>query len=265
MRTPPQVKLFAGDFRFWQNNGGTLEPVIPDPDDPSGNQPVETDSFSFSYEAGDKTEIKSKCRGARYMQPIYSETLPGVTSVNTGLLELPPLIMARILFGVGSGATLAAGAVTDAALIVSSKDVPLQLPHRLLKATPAPVVEQGGTPLVAGTDYDLDLRRGQIRIKAVGVDVGDEDLTISYSYDAQVSMHIVGGATPTRQFYITGDMEERVSGENGELRIPQVNLTVDGDVDWLSSEPIKASLTGDVVIAAGEDAPYTFTSYKAAA
>jgi hypothetical protein len=127
------------------------------------------------------------------------------------------------------------------------------------------VVKQGATTLVAGTDYDLDLRRGQIRVKAVGVDVGDADVTISYSYDAQVSMHIVGGATPTKQFYITGDMEDRISGENGELRIPQVNLTVDGDVDWLSAEPIQATLTGDVLVAPGEIAPYTFTTYRAAA
>lgn len=265
MSTAPQVRQFAGDFRFWQNSNGTLVPVIPVTDDPSGNQPVETNSFTFSYEAGEKVEIKSKRRDGRYNQPIYSDTQPGTTSVNTGLLELPPLIMARILFGEGSGATVAAGSVVDAPLAITSKDVPLQLPHRLLDDSPAPVVKQAATTLVAGTDYELDLRRGQIRVKAAAVDVGDEDVTISYSYDAQVSMHIVGGATPTKQFYITGDMQDRISGENGELRIPQVNLTVDGDVDWLSAEPIQATLTGDVVVAPGEIAPYTFTTYRAAA
>ena len=95
--------------------------------------------------------------------------------------------------------------------------------------------------------------------------VFDADVTISYSYDAHVSTSIVGGATPTKQFYITGDMEDRVSGENGELRIPQVNLSVDGDVDWLSAEPIQAVMAGVAVVAAGEEAPYTFVSYKASA
>lgn len=259
----PKVRQFAGDFRFWEKNPttGALVPVIPEVTDKSGNQPLETNSFSFSYEAGDEINVVSKRRDARYNQPIHSETQPGTTSVSTGVLELPPLILARILYGEGSGATLASGSVTDAALPVTTKDVPMQLPHRLLLSTPTPVVKDAAVTMVAGTDYDLDLRRGQIRIKKAGVLVGDTDITISYSYPAQVSTTIVGGATPTKSFYITGDMEDRISGENGELRVPQANLTVDGDVDWLSSEPIQATLTGPVIVAAGETAPYTFVTY----
>ena len=60
-------------------------------------------------------------------------------------------------------------------------------------------------------------------------------------------------------------MEDRISHENGELRIPEASLTVDGDVDWLSAEPIQATLTGDVLVANGESAPYTFTTYVASA
>lgn len=261
----PAVRQFAGDIRFWeQASNGDLIPVIPAATDPTGNQPIETNTLSFSYEAGDEQKVISKRRDARYNQPIHSETLPGTTSVSATLLELPPLILARILFGEGSTATVASGSVTDAALAVPQIDVPIQLPHRMLADSPAPVVEKASTPLVAGTDYVIDLRRGQIWFKGAAVDAGDTDITISYSYDAHVSTHIIGGATPTKKFYITGDMEDRISGDNGELRIPQVNLSVNGDVDWLSAEPIQAEMTGDAVIAAGESAPYTFTLYKAA-
>lgn len=262
----PQVRQFAGDIRLWEEQAnGQRIPVITDPTDLSGNQPIESSALTFSYEAGDEVKVVSKRRGARYNQPIHSEAQPGTTSVALTVLELPPLILARILYGEGTGATLAAGSVTDQALAIPTKDVPLQLPHRLLKTTPAPVVKNGATTLVAGTDYAIDYRRGQIVIKAAAVTVNDPDVTISYSYDAQVSTSIVGGATPTKRFYLTGDMEDRISGENGELRVPQVNLTVDGDVDWFSAEPIQATLTGDAVVAAGETAPYTFVAYKAAA
>ena len=261
----PAVRQFAGDIRFWeQAANGDLIPVIPNAADPTGNQPIETNTLSFSYEAGDEQKVISKRRDARYNQPIHSETLPGTTSVSTTLLELPPLILARILFGVGSSAAVAAGSVTDAALAVPQIDVPIQLPHRMLLASPVPAVKKASMSLVAGTDYTIDLRRGQIQFKGSAVAAGDTDITISYSYAAHVSTHIVGGATPTKKFYITGDMEDRISGENGELRIPQVNLSVNGDVDWLSAEPIQAEMTGDAVIAAGESAPYTFTLYKAA-
>lgn len=258
----PAIRQFAGDIRFWEvQNDGSRLPVIPEAADPDGNQPVETNSLSFSYEPGDEQKIVSKRRDARYNQPVHSEQLPGTTSVSVTLLELPPLILARILYGSGSNATVTAGSVTDAALAVPAVDVPIQLPHRMLSSTPAPVVKAGATTLVAGTDYKIDLRRGQIRFIGSTVEADDTDVTISYSYGAHVSMHIVGGATPTKKFYITGDMEDRISQENGELRIPEVSLTVDGDVDWLSAEPIQATLTGDVLVADGESAPYTFTTY----
>ena len=260
----PAVRQFAGDIRFWEKqNDGSLVPVIPEANDPTGNQPIETNALTFGYEPGDEVNVVSKRRGARYNQPIHSETQPGTTSVSATLLELPPLILARILFGEGSTAILTAGTVSDEPLAIPSKDVPLQLPHRLISASPAPVVNNGGTPLVAGVDYTIDYRRGQIRMLAAAVTVDDPDVTISYSYDAQVSTSILGGATPTKQFYITGDMEDRISGENGELRIPQANLSVDGDVDWLSAEPIQAVMTGPAIVASGEAAPYTFVTYRA--
>ena len=260
----PAVRQFAGDIRLWEKqSNGSLIPVIPEANDPSGNQPIETNALTFAYEAGDEINVVSKRRDARYNQPIHSETQPGTTSISATVLELPPLILARILFGEGSTATVAAGSVTDQALAVPSKDVPIQLPHRLLLDTPALVLKNGATTLVAGTDYTVDTRRGQVVIKAVAITVDDPDVTVSYSYAAQVSTSIIGGATPTKQFYLTGDMEDRISGENGELRVPQANLSVDGDVDWLSSEPIQATLTGNAIVASGENAPYTFVQYRA--
>lgn len=267
MSQAPAVRQFAGDIRLWEKNAdtGALTPVIAANDDASGNQPIEANALTFSYEAGDEVKVVSKRRDARYNQPVYSDTQPGTTSVALTVLELPPLILARILFGEGTSATIEAGSVTDQALAIPRKDAPLQLPHRFLKTTPAPVVKDGATTLVAGTDYKIDSRRGQIMILSAAVTVDDPDVTISYSYDAQVSTSIVGGATPSKSFYITGDMEDRVSGENGELRVPQANLSVDGDVDWLSAEPIQATLSGVAVVAAGESAPYTFVAYKQSA
>lgn len=262
----PAIRQFAGDIRFWEvQTDGSRLPVIAESSDPDGNQPIETNALSFSYQAGDEQKIVSKRRDARYNQPVHSDQLPGTTSVSVTLLELPPLILARILYGTGSGATVTAGSVTDAALAVPAVDVPIQLPHRLIKSTPAAVVKAGATTLVAGTDYKLDLRRGQIRFLGSAVEAGDTDVTVSYSYDAHVTLAIVGGATPTKKFYITGDMEDRITHENGELRIPEVALTVDGDVDWLSAEPIQATLKGSVLVADGESAPYTFTTYVASA
>lgn len=262
----PAVRQFAGDIRFWEiGAAGARVPVIPEPTDPTGNQPIETNSLVFGYEAGDEISVVSKRRDSRYNQPIHTETLPGSTTVTATLLEIPPLILARMLFGEGTTATVNAGAAEDVEHTIATAGVPYQLPHRMLLASPTPTVEKGVATLVAGTDYNIDLRRGLLIPIAGGAIADGDELVLNYSYAAHVSTKIDGGATPTKSFYVDGDMQDRISGDNGELRIPQVNLSVDGDVDWLSAEPIQVTLTGTAVVAAGEDAPYTFEAYKAAA
>jgi hypothetical protein len=262
----PAVRQFAGDIRFWEEqSNGDLIAVIPEDSDSSGNQPIETDSFSFSYEAGEEIKVVSKRRDARYNQPIHQENLPGTTSITTTLLEIPPLILARMLYGDGSTAIVAGGTATAAAFTLPDNiDVPIQLPHRMLTAATFTLTDTAGTTTyVDGTDYEVDRRRGQIYAIPGGDLVASQGVKLTYTYAAHVATTIIGGATPTKKFYITGDMQDRISGENGELRIPQANLTTDGEVDWLSAEPIQVTLTGACIVADGETAPYTFVAYKA--
>jgi hypothetical protein len=261
----PKVRQFAGDFRMWRKENGQLVPVIPDEADPNGNQPVETDAATFSYEAGDETRVVSKRLGARYNQPIYSDVLPGVTSLSLTLLEIPTAIFARILFANLADTSVTAGTAADVEYTVPVSGAPVQLPHRFISSL---VVKKGAATLVAGTDYvnnaDL-LRRGQIQLIAGGdLEPGDE-IDVSYSYPAVTSTRFLGGATPSETFYITGDMQDRISGERGELTVYEVKLSVDGDVDWLSAEPISPVLTGELVVPDGAPAAYTFDSYSQAA
>lgn len=262
-----KIRQFAGDFRMWRKaNDGTLTPVIPEATDTHKNQPVETNSLTFSYEAGEETIIPSKRRGARYNQPIYSDTLPGTTDVAIQLLETPPAILARMLFGEAASADITGGTVTDANFTVTALDAPMQLPHRYVKASPAPTVEFGASTLVAGTDYTLDQRTGTLTILSAGtlgstVDV-DDVLVLNYQYETVTGTTILGGATPTEAFFITGDLEDRVSGEQGYLTIYEVKLSVDGEIDWLSAEPIQPTLTGTAIVPDGAPAPYKFDVYK---
>jgi hypothetical protein len=258
----PAVTKFAGDIRLWRNVNGVLTPLIPNAADASGNQPVEANAMVFSREEGETIEIKSKRRGNRYGQVIHSEQEPGVASMSLTLLEVPTLILARVLFGTAAEQiAVAAGSVANAPLAITTKDRPLQLPHRMLDDAPAPVVNNGAVALVAGTDYDIDLERGQILIKAAGVAVGDADVTISYSYLAHTKIEIKGGGTPTETFYVTGDMQNRVTGDRGELTAFEWKATVDGDVDLLGDETISPTLSGSLVIPSDQDAPYTFVQY----
>lgn len=263
----PAVTKFAGDIRLWRKAAnGALTPVIPEPTDPTGNQPVEANAMVFSREEGETVEVKSKRRGNRFNQPIYSEQEPGTTNMALTLLEVPPLIFARVLYGTAAAeVAVSAGSVTEAVVTGVVKDRPIQLPHRYLAASPAPVVEDGGTPLVLGTDYTIDLRRGQLMILAAGVDAGATDITISYTYTAYTYIEIEGGGTPTETFYVTGDMENRVTEEDGELEVYEFKASVDGEVDLFGSEPISPVLSGPCIVPADKDAPYRFRTIQAAA
>ena len=53
-------------------------------------------------------------------------------------------------------------------------------------------------------------------------------------------------------------MQDRISGDEGLLTIPKLDLSVDGDVDWFSDEPIQVALSGPVIFQAGETDLYTF-------
>ncbi|MDG9765589.1 hypothetical protein N7585_23340, partial [Stenotrophomonas sp. GD04064] len=109
----PKVRKFAGDLRFWEHGAnGARVPVIPEPADKFGNQPLEQSSLTFSYEAGDSVEIKSKRRDARYQQIIHKDSNPGVTSVSITALEVPPAILARMLYGTLVATQVAAGTAT---------------------------------------------------------------------------------------------------------------------------------------------------------
>lgn len=266
MAQQPKVRKFAGDLRFYEHGAGANRiPVIPDPDDKFGNKPLEQSSLTFSYEAGDTTEVKSKRRDDRYGQIIHTDANPGTTGISVGALEVPPAILARMLYGSAVASTVAAGEVIDQVVTVYSKDTPIDLGHRFVLATPVPVVKKGAATLQAGVDYVIDNRQGLLIPKAGGTIAHGDELTLSYEFDGYLQTAINGGAVPNKAFMILGDVQDRISGENGLLRIPQVDLTVDGDVDWFSDEPIQVTLTGSVVFRSEEAALYTFAVYEQAA
>ncbi|MBH1388669.1 hypothetical protein I5U29_07900 [Stenotrophomonas maltophilia] len=255
----PKVRKFAGDLRFWEHGAnGVRIPVIPEPADKFGNQPLEQSSLTFSYEAGDSVEIKSKRRDARYQQIIHKDSNPGVTSVSITALEVPTAILARMLYGTLVATQVAAGTATDVSVTVGSVDTPVKLPHNFLLADSAPVFKKGADNLVEGTDYTLDSVHGLLIPKPGGALQAGNTVVANYTYDAYLETAISGGTTPSKSFQILGDMQDRISGDEGLLTIPNVDLTVDGDVDWFSDEPIQVTLTGPVIFQSGETDLYTF-------
>jgi hypothetical protein len=271
MALQPKVRQYSGNIRMWRIAvNGALSAVIPVSDDPQGNQPIEANATAFTYEEGDSVQIVSKQNGARYNQPIYDEQLPGTNGLNLQLLEMPAAILARVLRADMAESSVTAGAVVDAPHAVADLVKPVQLAHRYLLASPTPVIKLGADTLEAGTDYLLERRTGKVTPVAGGAlaaaieadSDGSVTILASYSYPALHSTEFLGGAKPREKFYITGDMQDRISGEYGDLEIFEANLGPDGDIDWLATEPLQPNLTGPLLAPAGAPAPYKFTTYS---
>lgn len=257
------TRKFAGDIRMWRITPEGKVPVIPEPNDPFGNQPIEANALIFGYEQPDPENILSKRTGARYNQIISSIQDPGQASIQLTLLEVPSALVPRLVHGIGAGEEEAGGTVTDDELeLPEDLSVPFQLPHKKLKATPAPVVKDadGVKTYVEGDDYRIDLVNGLMFIPEDSDIIADEEskLLISYEHEACLVIKVQGGASPSEDFYITGDMEDRESGDRGLLVIPQCRLAVSNDVDWLSDSIIQPELNGPIMVADGHDAPYSF-------
>lgn len=259
-----QTRKFGGDIRMWKRGeAGVLTPVIPEPADPQGNQPIEANVLTFGYDRPDPENITSKRRGNRYGQIVTSVQEPGTSSIAITLLEVPRTIVQRLVHGLGTITTVSAGSVSeDAFVLPANKTGPIKLPHKRLSSSPAPVIknEAGDKTYVSGTDYTIDLMHGLLFIPAGSAILTDAEteLELSYSYSGYVRNLMAGGGSPTEGFFITGDMEDRETGDNGLLMVPHADLGVTNDVDWFSDTIIQPELGGNIIMADGYDEPYTF-------
>lgn len=258
----PSVKQFEGSFRLWKKDlAGALTPTIPNPDDITGNHPVEANAAIFSYADGDEVNIKSKQRG-RYEQIIYTNKKPGDSSLSLTLLGIPGALLARLFYGDDAVTTVSTGTATNEEVVMTLLDTPYGLTKRFLSA--APVVKDGATGLVTyveGTDYEVDLRRGLIAAKTGGDITAADTVKVTYTYDTYSVQEIRGGVKPQETYYITGDLLNRPDGQDLGIEIYEAVLGNDGDVDLFDDAPITCTLKGNLVTPSDKTSPYTVRAY----
>lgn len=256
-----QVLQFEGDLRMSIITAlGALVAVNPDDADPFGNFPVEASAAIFGYEKGEVRQVLTKRRGV-YNQAIYSDEDPGQSNISITLVAVPGALIARAFYGEGAESSVTGAAVVDEAITVTAKEVFLPLSKRYLDNTiPAVVKHTSGSPTyVAGTDYTIDYVRGGILIKTASAITVSASIKVSYTHKSYTLTAIRGGVKPTEKFYITGDMLNRPGKQDMALEIYEANLSVDGDVDLFSSDPLTVTLKGTLTVPAGKTEPYKAT------
>lgn len=257
MATPVQIVKFEGDVRVWKiNDNNTETAVCADADDAKGNRPLECSAVLFEYAAGDKVQIKSRGR-ARDGQIIYSKTAAGVAGLTITMQEVPPVMAALMFAGVQQADVVTTtSVVVDELRTVATKGIWINLGKEYLRLSPAPVVKVLAA-VIPTAQYEIDYRRGRIKIKsdAAGVNVADV-IKVSYTHNTYTMSEILGGLEPQANFRFEFDFKNQVTEDDWALEVPKATMTREGAFDLLGKEPISPQIKGDIVLVSGESAPY---------
>ena len=117
------------------------------------------------------------------------------------------------------------------------------------KAISSPVVAQGTTTLVSGTDYEIyDAAGGVIRVIPTGSAADGTALSIVYVAAAITSSprtQIVGGAVTSLSGRLVF-LPQNTTGPANEVVVWNASITPDGDIPFIGDDWLKWNLSGSV-------------------
>lgn len=109
---------------------------------------------------------------------------------------------------------------------------------------------------VLGTDYRVNYALGLLEILAGGAITEAQALKVTYDYAAVSSVKILGATVPQVKAALMLDGRNLMSGKNTTINIWDVTLTADGEVDFMSDDPIEVQMKGRMSTPAGKSSPF---------
>ncbi|MDD9308391.1 hypothetical protein V6S06_14020 [Aeromonas hydrophila] len=215
--------------------------------------PVDVNSLEVKPDS-EKISIPSKRKG-KLGQPRETYFVPKPATVNIKTSEIPPVLLAAAFMGLESPINQGAGTLTDVALTLPAHPKWANLGKTNLSATGL-VVKEGSTPLVLGTDFEINYALGLLRATKAGTVADGGPVTVSASYNAVTGSRIAGNIQPEIKARLLLDGRSIVSGEAIKLTVPRASLSPKKAVDFMSDKPIEIELEGELLAVDGETAPF---------
>jgi hypothetical protein len=246
-------RSFRGDIYIgFYNSSGDFTGFLPDI--------LNVDELSFQApETETQARISHKRQTDGQTLDSYSETT-GASTMTLRTDEQIPQIMAITLLGDVVDLDISSGSVTAESVTVYH-DRWTKLDNINLTGTPTVEPDGGGTAFTAGTDYEIDTRKGMIRALSGGSISDGTAVQVDYDFDAITGYTIVGQTNQEVRARIYGDMEDRVSGVRGEIDVKEVKFRPSEAANLMLPEGfLEAALEGTVVTREdlGETGPFTF-------
>lgn len=199
-------------------------------------------------------------------QTLDSAYKPQPTQIQVGVNDVPPYILGMTFLGDVSAINQTADAVTDEAhsLSADTQDRWIQLDSQNIQAAGFAVTNTAGdTTYVEGTDYEVNLRLGLLKVLSAG-SIAIGDYHVDYTKEAKTGNRIQGGLQPTIYARILMDGYNIYTGENGLLTVWRASLTPSSPINFFAAEPITAVFQGKIIVPPDKAEGFTFEVYDAA-
>ncbi|UNU29266.1 hypothetical protein [Aeromonas hydrophila] len=215
--------------------------------------PVDVNSLEVKPDS-EKISIPSKRKG-KLGQPRETYFVPKPATVSIKTSEIPPVLLAAAFMGLESPINQGAGTLADMALTLPAHPKWVNQGKSNLSATGL-VVKEGSTPLMLGTDFEINYALGLLRATKTGAVADGGPVTVSASYNAVTGSRIAGNVQPEVKARLLLDGRSIIGGEAIKLTIPRASLAPKKAVDFLSDKPIEIELEGELLALDGESAPF---------
>ena len=199
-------------------------------------------------------------------QTLDSAYKPQPTQIQLGVNDVPPYILGMTFLGDVTAINQTGDAVTDEVHTVSAatQDKWIQLDNQNIVAAGFAVTNTAGdTTYVAGTDYEVNVRLGLLKVLSTGsIAVGD--IHVDYTKAVITGTRVQGGLQPTIYARILMDGYNIYTGEHGLLTVWRASLTPTSPINFFAAEPITAVFQGKIIVPPNKAEGFTFEVYDAA-
>ena len=197
----------------------------------------------------------SKDKG-QYGQITGSAAINKPAEFSLTIADLTGSALAMALQGADAAYSQGGGTVTDEAVTAKLGKF-IDLSKQNITAASVVVTNSGDTvTYVEGTDYNVNYAMGWLEILESGSITADEALLVDFAHGAISGTKVKGGTVPSVKGKLELDGNNLFDGTPLSVTIWEVTLTADGEVDFMSDQPIELAMKGKMVTPAGKDAPF---------
>lgn len=184
----------------------------------------------------------------------------GDMTVGFTFRDIAPVVLAGHLLGSAAAISRAGAAVVDEAVTFPAHGEWVKLAFDRIKTTGVSLTQGAGDPKVEGTDFELNRRLGMVRSLAGGSITTASACAIDYEFGTVTGTKIDAAQLEDYlcEVYVDAVNESDVGEFGGKDIVGHyhaLHLAPDGEVDWLSDDPVTITLSGPAATPTGETAP----------